>query len=86
MTIFNVGIDIDVAHEPTSWSEFIGNISLIGFWDSTLTISQAWSLRIELVFYAVMIFLCRDYRIVGIWLFVSIAYVIYQSQQNLIFL
>ncbi len=77
--------DIEAAYQPQSATEFIGNFTLIAFWESKLTISQAWSLRVELVYYALMVFLCRDWRIVLIWLFCSILICAYQVNENSVF-
>lgn len=77
--------DIEAAYQPQSATEFIGNFTLVAFWESKLTISQAWSLRVELVYYALMVFLCRDWRIVLIWLFCSILICAYQVNENSVF-
>ena len=50
-----------------------------------MTVTQAWSLRVELVFYGLMIVLCRNLKITIFWFFLSIILTIYLLNQELIF-
>lgn len=66
--------------------DYIGNVTLLWGWgDVRLLISQSWSLRIEIFFYLAMLFLARNPVTVAIWLIVSIAYCVHQSNANIVF-
>ncbi|MEM6536779.1 MAG: acyltransferase [Pseudomonadota bacterium] len=60
---------------PGDLPSLLGNITLLWPWDTQLAISQAWSLRIELVFYVLMVFLTKSFRVVFAWIAVSIGLV-----------
>lgn len=62
---------------PGDWAAWLGNVTLLFPWDEKLLISQGWSLRVELVFYVLMIFLVRDRRIVLAWLLISVVIIAY---------
>lgn len=66
---------------PETFLEWFKNLTLIGPQDSNLTISQGWSLSIELIFYALMLVLCRRFWIVLVWLGISLA-IVYYHQAN----
>jgi len=73
-----VGIKIKYAVIPTEPSAMLNNLSFIfGDWSSRLTVTQSWSLRVELVFYILMVALVRDFKIVIIWFLFSILVVVY---------
>lgn len=63
---------------PASVTDWLGNISLLWPWDSGLLVGQAWSLRVELVFYGLMVLLARSRTVVVIWFLASLAYTVYQ--------
>lgn len=81
-TLIDVGNDIEAAYKPKSITELIGNFTLVAYWKSSLSIFQAWSIRVELVYYALMVFLCRDRRLVLIWLICSVFICAYHINEN----
>jgi peptidoglycan/LPS O-acetylase OafA/YrhL len=60
--------------EPQNW---LANISLLYPFESQLTITPAWSLRVERVYYFALIFLSRNIKIVICWLLFSAIYILY---------
>jgi len=86
-SLFSIGsTKLDMMAKPDSVQELIGNILLVLPWDSQLTISQSWSLRIELVFYLLMVFLVRKWWVVAIWFMISAIYCAYQIHHQVLFL
>lgn len=71
------GMKIIYAEIPINPKTILANLTLIYYPKIVLTVTQAWSLRVELVFYVFMIFLCRDARIVWVWFLVSVFIVVY---------
>lgn len=67
----------DVMFAPDDTGGWTENLSLLYLGEGELTVSQAWSLRVELVFYFVMVFLVRRPSLVFIWFSVSVIYLIY---------
>jgi peptidoglycan/LPS O-acetylase OafA/YrhL len=71
---------------PATIEQWLANISLL-FWNSeAFSVSQAWSLRIELIFYVVMIFLVRRRSSVIIWFALSVLYAFYLDITDRVFL
>jgi peptidoglycan/LPS O-acetylase OafA/YrhL len=52
---------------PLSTSDWLSNITLLFPWDSSLQISQAWSISVELVFYGLMPFIVTRLWTVALW-------------------
>jgi len=62
---------------PKDAAEWLGNISLIYPPNSNLTVTQAWSLQVELVYYFAMLLLARNEKSVIVWTLLSIIYIAY---------
>lgn len=67
------------ASSPADW---FGNVTLLYRWDTPLVIAQAWSLRVELVFYLLMIALTRHRWLIALWVTCSIAITAYYELQD----
>jgi len=76
----------NVMPRPQSMSDWIGNLTLLTPLDRPLTISVGWSLRVELVFYVLMIGLSRRFWIVCLWVALSSLYVGYMTYNGVIFI
>jgi peptidoglycan/LPS O-acetylase OafA/YrhL len=74
---FDTLIFRDVLSQPGNAEQWLANISLLYAPSELLAVSQAWSLRVELVYYVAMIFLVRHQSLVVVWCALSIAYVVY---------
>ena len=67
---FNAYMTLDeVMSVPTGFWGWAENLSLLYVGDGKLTVSQSWSLRVEIVFYFVMAFLVRRPLLVLVWFF-----------------
>lgn len=66
-----------VAPLPSDITSWVANITLVLPWDGQLHISQAWSLRVELVYYALLPLLCRNVKVVLVWFLGSVALAVY---------
>lgn len=71
-------VALKFAFPPVSGiSQWLANISLLYGLDAQLIVSQAWSLRVELVFYIAMIFMVRSLSVVVLWCVVSFLFALY---------
>ena len=62
----------NVMRIPDSAANWLANVTLVYPWrDQPLAVSQAWSLRVELVFYALMLVTVRRWWLAVAWLFCS---------------
>jgi len=76
-----------VVRTSESLSDWALNLTLVLPWSNqNFSVSQAWSLRVELVFYALMIVLVKWRPVVLTWLLVSLALVYYQHTLDLPFI
>ncbi|MEM6535163.1 MAG: acyltransferase [Pseudomonadota bacterium] len=66
--------------------EWVANLTLVFYWDTILIVSQGWSLRVELVFYALMPFLVMRRWILVIWFLISIGLVAYYTLSDVSFI
>ena len=71
---------------PGQINDWIGNLFLLYNLDAKLSVSQAWSLRVELVFYLLMILLVRRFWIVALWFLLSAVYVAYNEYSSQAFI
>ncbi|MEZ5504361.1 MAG: acyltransferase [Halioglobus sp.] len=69
----------DFIGSPGNLRAWLANLSLVYGFPDALAVSQTWSLRVELVFYLIMIFLVRRFSTVLAWFVLSAAYVLYQN-------
>ena len=76
----------DVMSVPTGFWGWAENLSLLYVGDGKLTVSQSWSLRVEIVFYFVMVFLVRNPLLVLAWFFVSVCYLVYLEASSASFM
>jgi len=72
--------------EPDGLKGWIKNLTFYGSVETRLVITQGWSLRVEMVFYALMLILCRRFWIVILWLIVSIYICYYQASNEVSFI
>ena len=70
---------------PQSAGEWFSNITLMYPWDSHLQISQAWSIKVELVFYGLMPFIATRLWTVVPWFAASLAIVVYMEMSGDLF-
>ena len=64
---------------PSGLWDWVKNVTFFGPEGSRYTVTQAWSLRVEMIFYVLMIFLCRRFWIVILWVIGSIAILVYHE-------
>ena len=83
--VLYAGMSMEYSKIPDSPKALFSNLTLLYDWDSVNTVTQSWSLRIELVFYLLMIILCRNFTITIIWFFLSVILTIYLLNQELVF-
>lgn len=76
----------DVMYVPTGFWAWAENLSLLYIGDGKLTVSQSWSLRVEIVFYFAMTFLVRSPLLVLVWCFSSACYLIYLEASSATFM
>lgn len=76
----------EVMFMPTGFWGWAENLSLLYVGDGKLTVSQSWSLRVEIVFYFVMAFLVRRPSLVLVWFFVSLGYLFYLEASSASFM
>lgn len=75
-----------IMHFPKTPLEWLGSLTLLYPFDSKLSISQAWSLRIELIYYAAMLLLVRNRWVVIAWVVLSLAYILYLDDSGASFM
>ena len=84
---FNAYMTLDeVMSVLTGFWGWAVNLSLLYVGDRKLTVSQSWSLRVEIVFYFVMAFLVRRPLLVLVWFFVSVCYLVYLEASSASFM
>ena len=66
-----------VFNQPGNWQDWLGNITLLYPTETSLAVSQGWSLRVERVYYLAMILLVRHLWRVVLWVGLSVVYAIY---------
>jgi peptidoglycan/LPS O-acetylase OafA/YrhL len=72
---------------PDSFKDWLANISLLFTpAGNAFHVSPAWSLRVELFFYAAMLLLTRRLWLVLVWLAASIAYIGWMEHQGVAFM
>jgi peptidoglycan/LPS O-acetylase OafA/YrhL len=76
----------DVMYVPTGFWAWAENLSLLYIGGGELTVSQSWSLRVEIVFYFAMAFLVRSPLLVLVWCFLSACYLIYLEVSSATFM
>ena len=75
----------NVINEPDSLISWVSNLILFYNIEGPLVVSQAWSLKVELVFYVAMIFLIRNKYVVIAWFLASLSDVLYQHYVGAVF-
>jgi peptidoglycan/LPS O-acetylase OafA/YrhL len=70
----NFGHVMPLPETPLEW---LGNLTLLYPFDAKLSISPAWSLRIELIYYAALLLLARNRWVVITWFAFSLLYILH---------
>jgi len=84
--VFAPGLSMkDLIFVPANISNWVGNVTLLFPWNERLVVNQGWSLRVELVYYGLMIFLVRSRSVVILWFICSVAYVVYMHYSGELF-
>jgi len=65
--------------ESKVWGDWVKNLSFFGPDSSKYAITQAWSLRVEMTFYVLMMVLCKRLWIVVLWLLTSIGICVFHE-------
>jgi peptidoglycan/LPS O-acetylase OafA/YrhL len=72
---------------PASFGDWVANLTLLYLPSgNTFNVSPAWSLRVELFFYAAMLVLTRRLWLVVAWLGASILYAVWMEHQGTTFI
>lgn len=73
----------NVVSTPGSLQDWFANMTFLYWGESrVLAVSQAWTLRVELFFYVLMIFLVRRAWLVYAWLALSACYIVYMKMSG----